>query len=42
MKTDLSKAGIDALDFLMEAVSYKLELSINLLSFLFDKAVEEC
>lgn len=38
MKNDLSKVGIDSLDFIMEAVSFKLELSVNLLSFLFDKA----
>ena len=37
MKNDLSKVGIDPLDFLMEAVSFKLELSVSLLSFLLDK-----
>jgi hypothetical protein len=42
MKTDLAKLGFDSLDFMMEAVSYKLELSINLLGFLFDRATEEC
>jgi hypothetical protein len=41
MKNDLAKLGFDCLDFMMGAVSFKLELSINLLSFLFDRAAEE-
>jgi hypothetical protein len=42
MKNDLGKLGYDTLDFVMEAVSFKLELSINLLAFLNDRAAEEC
>jgi hypothetical protein len=40
MKNDLNKLGLDSLNFVMEAVSFKLELSVNLLSLLFDRAAE--
>ena len=41
MKKNLSKLGVDEVDFLLSAVGFKLQLSVTILTYLYDKSTQE-
>ena len=41
MKANLSKLGVRELDLVLSAVGFKLQLSVTMLTYLYDKSTQE-